>query len=166
MARTETTILADMMDKTRQLTRFYISNLKTVDPYEMIDFGGKKFNSVYWLTAHLIWAEDYLIVQGTGGKSVAPDWAAHYMIKSDSSLHEGHGDFKSLLADMKRVHEEAMTYLRAQDDTILDKDNALGFHFGDGDASNRFIVMHAVRHEGGHSGNLAWLCKMHEIKLP
>ena len=166
MARTETQILADMMDKSRQLTRFYISNLKAVDPYIPIEFGGKTFNSVYWLTAHLIWAEDYLIVQGTGAKSVAPDWVKHYHLGSDGSLHEGHGDYKALLNDMRQVHESAMHYLRGLDDAILDKDNTLGFHFGDGDATNRFIIMHAVRHEGGHSGNLAWLCKMHEVKLP
>ena len=166
MIRTETQILADMMDKARLLTRFYISNLKEADPYTPIDFGGKKFNSIYWLTAHLLWAEDYLIVQGTGGKSIAPGWADHYQIKSDGRLHDGHGDYKVLLSDMKQVHESAMQYLRGLDDAILDKDNALGFHFGDGDATNRFIIMHAVRHEGGHSGNLAWLGKMHEVKLP
>jgi hypothetical protein len=166
MARTETKILADMMDKTRQLTRFYISNLKTVDPYTSIDFGGKKFNSVYWLTAHLIWAEDNLIVQGTGAKSIAPDWIKHYAIASDGTLHEGHGDYKALLTDMKAVHEGAMTYLQAIDDSDLDKENAFGFHFGDGDMTNRLIIMHAIRHEGGHIGNLAWLGKMNEVKLP
>lgn len=166
MARTETRILADMMDKTRQLTRFYISNLKTVDPYESIDFGGKRFNSVYWLTAHLIWAEDNLIVQGTGARSVAPDWIGHYRIASDGSLHEGRGDYKSLLTDMKQVHEAAMTYLQTMQDEDLDRDNAFSFQFGDGDISNRLIIMHAIRHEGGHIGNLAWLSKMKEIKTP
>ena len=166
MARTETQILADMMDKTRQLTRFYISNLKSVDPYTQIEFGGKTFNSVYWLTAHLIWAEDNLIMHGTGAKSAAPSWISHYHIKSDGSLHEGHGDYKELLGEMKRVHEEAMNYLRAMDDSLLDKDNALGFQFGDGDVSNRLVIMHAIRHEGSHIGNLAWLCKMNEIQAP
>jgi hypothetical protein len=166
MPRTETQILADMIDKARQLTRFYISNLKAVDPYSPVEFGGVTFNSIYWITAHLIWAEDYLIVQGTGGTSVAPEWVRHYHLGSDGSLHEGHGDYKALLGDMKQVHESATLYLRGLDDPILEADNALGFHFGDGDATNRFIIMHAIRHEGGHSGNLAWLCKMHEVKLP
>ena len=89
MPRTETQILADMMDKTRQLTRFYISNLKAIDPYTPIEFGGKNFNSIYWLTAHLIWAEDNLIMAGTGAKSIAPEWISHYHIKADGSLLEG-----------------------------------------------------------------------------
>ena len=166
MPRTETQILADMMDKTRQLTRFYISNLKAIDPYAPIEFGGKKFNSIYWLTAHLVWAEDNLIVVGTGAKSVAPEWINHYHIKADGSLHEGHGDYKSLLAEMKRVHEEAMAHLKTMDENLLDEDNTLGFQFGDGDASRRLIIMHAIRHEGTHIGNLAWLCKMNDIQAP
>jgi len=166
MARTETQILADMMDKTRLLTRFYISNLKTIDPYEPIDFGGKRFNSLYWLTAHLIWAQDYLLVQGTGGKSVAPDWIKHYMIKSDGSLHEGHGDYKALLGEMKAVHEAALAHVQTLQDEDLGKDNAIGFQFGDGDTSNRLIIMHAIRHEGTHIGNLAWLGKMSEVQTP
>ena len=166
MARTEAQILADMMDKTRQLTRFYISNLKTVDPYTPIEFGGKDFNSIYWLTAHLIWAEDNLIMAGTGAKSIASDWISHYHIKADGSLHEGHGDFKELLTEMKRVHEGAMNHLRSMDDDQLDKENAISFQFGDGDASTRLIVMHAIRHEGTHIGNLAWLCKMNGVQTP
>ena len=166
MARTETRILADMMDKTRQLTRFYISNLKEVDPYERFEFGGKAFNSIYWLTAHLIWAEDNLIVMGTGAKSVAPEWIKHYHLGADGSLHEGHGDYKSLLGDMKRVHEASLAHLQALQDEDLDKENAFGFHFGDGDTSNRLIIMHAIRHEGTHIGNLAWMSKMKEIKTP
>ena len=166
MLRTETIILAEMMDKTRSLTRFYISNLKTVDPYTPIEFGGKTFNSIYWLTAHLIWAQDNLIVMGTGAKSLAPDWIKHYHLGADGSLHEGHGDYKALLVDMKRVHEDSMNYLKGLDDEILDRENAFGFHFGDGDTSNRLIIMHAIRHEGTHIGNLAWMCKMSEIKTP
>ena len=166
MPRTETHILADMMDNTRNLTRFYISNLKNVDPYTPIEFGGKTFNSIYWLTAHLIWAEDNLIVAGTGAPSVAPEWIKHYHLGADGSLHTGHSDYKSLLTDMKRVHEEAMNYLKNLDDSILDKDNAFNLHFGDGDISNRFIIMHAIRHEGTHIGNLAWMCKMNEVKTP
>jgi uncharacterized damage-inducible protein DinB len=166
MPRTESQILAEMMDKTRQLTRFYISNLKNIDPYAPIDFGGKRFNSLYWLTAHLIWAEDNLIMIGTGAPSTAPDWISHYQLGADASLHEGHGDYKELLSEMKRVHEEALRYLQTFNDEQLNDDNVLGFHFGDGDASKRMIIMHTIRHEGTHIGNLAWMCKMNEIKMP
>ena len=160
MARNEITILADMFDKTRQLTRFYISKLKEVNPYQPIEFGGMKFNSIYWLTAHLLWAEDNLLVRSTGGTSLVPKWLNHYKIGADGSLHEGHGDYKALLDEMKQCHNNILAYLNSISDDILDKDNAFGIDFGDGDKSNRMIIMHTIRHEGTHIGNLAWMSKM------
>jgi uncharacterized damage-inducible protein DinB len=164
MARTEAQILAETMDKTRQLARYYISRLRDVDPFSPLDLGGVKFNSLYWLTAHMLWAEDNLIVVGTGGKTVAPAWAAHYCIGGDGTLHEGHGDYKSLLDEMKKVHESAISYLSSLTDEMLAEDNPLGVQFGDGDRSMRMMVMHAIRHEGTHIGNLAWMNKMYGVK--
>ncbi|MCW3124908.1 MAG: DinB superfamily protein [Bacteroidetes bacterium] len=165
MPRTESQVLADTMDKTRQLIRYYISGLKTADPYQSNEFGGIQFNSLYWLTAHLIWAEDNLIVRGSTGDSVAPEWIQHYHLGSDGSLHEGHGDFKELLDLMKDVHEKSLAHLRLLTDEKLDAENKLGFGFGDGDKSVRMLIMHAIRHEGTHIGNFAFLCKMKGIKM-
>ena len=164
MSRSESQILAETMEKTRQLARFYISNLKNVDPYQPLDFGGATFNSLYWLTAHMMWAEDNLVMVGTGGRSAAPQWAAHYMIGADGSLHEGHGDYKELLDEMKKTHDAAMAHLRSLSQEALDEDNILGIQFGDGDKSKRMLIMHAIRHEGTHIGNLAWMNKMQGIK--
>ena len=165
MARTEAQILAETMDKTRQLIRYYISGLKAADPYIPTEFGGLNFNSIYWLTAHLIWAEDNLIVKSSTGKSFAPDWVQHYHIGGEGSLHEGHGDFKSLLDVMKEVHERSMTHLKSLPEEQLSAESTLGFGFGDGDTSVRMMVMHAIRHEGTHIGNFAYLCKMKGIKM-
>jgi hypothetical protein len=165
MARTEAEVLAETMDKTRQLIRYYISGLKTTDPYQPIEFGGLNFNSLYWLTAHLIWAEDNLIVRGSSGGTVAPEWIQYYHIGADGSLHEGHGDFKELLDLMKDVHEKSLAHLRTLTDEQLSEENRLGFGFGDGDKSVRMIIMHAIRHEGTHTGNFAYLCKMKGIKM-
>ena len=165
MARTEAQVLADTMDKTRQLIRYYISGLKVADPYQPTEFGGLTFNSIYWLTAHLIWAEDNLIVRSSTGSSIAPEWIQHYHLGADGSLHEGHGDFKALLDIMKQVHEQSMTHLRSITDEQLAEESKLGLGFGDGDMSVRMMVMHAIRHEGTHIGNLAYLCKMKGIKM-
>ncbi len=165
MSRTEAHTLADTMDMTRQLIRYYLSALKTADPYRRTEFGGLTFNSVYWLTAHLIYTEDTLIVKSSTGTSIAPDWLQHYQIGTDGELHEGHGEFKSLLDTMKDVHERSMVHLRSLTDEQLAADSTLGFSFGDGDTSVRMMVMHAIRHEGTHIGNLAYLCKMKGIKM-
>lgn len=163
MVRTEAQVLAEMMDKTRQLTRFYISQLKSVDPYQPVELGGKTFNSLYWLTAHIVWAEDNLLITGTGATTVAPSWINHYAIAGDGTLHPAHGEYKALLDEMKRVHERALAQINSLSAEELDLDNTLNLQFG-GDGSKRMAIMHAVRHEGTHIGNLAWLCKMAGIK--
>ena len=165
MVRTEAQILAETMDKTRQLIRYYISGLKNADPYEPTELGGMQFNSLYWLVAHLIWAEDNLVVCSSGAASVAPAWIQHYMIGSDGRLHAEHGDFKELLGLMKEVHEKAQAYLRTLTDEQLSAENKFGMAFGDGDVSVRMMIMHAIRHEGTHIGNFAYLCKMKGLKM-
>ena len=162
MTYNESKTFADTFQSARDLTKWYLSLLKQVDPKKELVVGDKKLNSIYWLGAHLVWAEDFLIVKGTGGKGADIPWLEHYKLGSDGSLHEGHGDFKSVLQDMKTVHENAMQHLLTLDDEKLQQTNPLGFGFG-GNNSNRMMVIHAIRHEGTHVGHLGWLCKLHGI---
>jgi hypothetical protein len=110
-----------MMERTRQLTRFYLSQLKAADPYTAVRLGDMTFNSIYWLTAHLIWAEHNLIMRLTGSSERLPAWLKHYSIGSDGTLHEGHGSYRELLDLMKTVHAQCMDYLRAMPSTNLDE---------------------------------------------
>jgi hypothetical protein len=114
--------------------------------------------------AHLAWAENYLVVEMTGGKSVAPHWMNHYSLGSDGSVHEGHGSFKELLDDVKVVHEKCMQYLATLSDEDMAKENAGKFQFGDGDATCRFSVQHAIRHEALHTGHLSLIAKLNKQK--
>ncbi len=159
----ESKVLADTFQKTRDLTKWYLSLLKETDAELQLDIQGKKLNSVYWLTAHLVWAENFLIIKATGGKGVEIPWLEHYKLGSDGSLHEGRGDLKSVLNDMKTVHEAAIAHLLTIDDETLHQPNPVGFTFGT-DNTNRMMVMHAIRHEATHVGQLGWLCKLHGIK--
>lgn len=164
MAKSEAMMLAEMYEKTRLLTRYYLSKLKEVDPFVAQGSGDAQFNSIYWLMAHLAWAENYLVVEMTGGKSVAPHWLNHYSLGADGSVHEGHGSFKELLDDVKAVHEKSMQYLSLLSDEDLAKENAGKFQFGDGDATCRFSVQHAIRHEALHTGHLSLIAKLNKQK--
>ncbi|MCX6199310.1 MAG: DinB family protein [Bacteroidetes bacterium] len=158
----EAKTFTDTFQRTRDLTKWYLSLLKSVDAEKEIQIGDKKLNSIYWISAHLVWAEKFLLVQGTGGNGVDIPWLEHYKLGSDGTLHEGRGDFKSILDALKIVHENAMQHLLTLDDETLQQPNPVGFGFG-GDNSNRMMVMHAIRHEGTHVGHLGWLCKLHGI---
>lgn len=152
--------LARMFELARKLNLFYLSKLKEVDPFLNHELGGLKFNSIYWLTAHLLWAEDNLIVKMTGGTSDLPIWLQHYHLGADGSLHAGHGSFKELLDLMKTYHQFSLDYVRNLSDEKLNEDNISKFGFGDGDVSNRLSIMHAIRHESTHTGHFSWLAKM------
>jgi len=44
------------------------------------------------------------------------------------------------------------------------KENAGKFQFGDGDATCRFSIQHAIRHEALHTGHLSLIAKLNKQK--
>jgi uncharacterized damage-inducible protein DinB len=158
---TKAQLLADTFDKTRQLTKFYLSKLKEVNPEESLNINGYEANCLYWIAAHLVWAEDYLGIIELGGKSIAPEWAKKFAIKSDGELPEDRPDFKTVLGELKRVHEAAMQHIGSLSDEQLEEQNLTGFHFGDGNASKLMMIQHCIRHEGTHLGQLSLLSKIY-----
>lgn len=158
---TESALLADTFQKVRDLTKWYLSLLKNSDPYQKFEVNGVALNSVAWIAAHLVWSEDFLILQCTGGKGIDLPWLQHYKINSDGSLHVEQPNIKEILDSMKLVHEKATEHLLTVND--FDSENPLGFGFG-GVKTKRMLVQHAIRHEAMHTGHLSWLCKINKIE--
>lgn len=158
---TKAQVLADTLDKSRQLTKFYLSKLKGVNPEDSIILNGYETNCIYWIAAHLVWAEDYLGIIELGGKSTVPDWVKKFAIKSDGELPEERPDFKTVLDELKRVHEAAVNHINSLTDEQLDEPNVTGFHFGDGNATKLMMIQHCIRHEGTHLGQLSLLAKIY-----
>lgn len=154
--------LADTFEKVRTLTRWYLSLLKPADPYRVWEVNKQSLNSVAWLTAHLVWAEDFLIVRSTGGQAAEIPWLNHYSLKSDGSLHEPQPDMKMLLTHLKEGHEKALAHLHTLSDKQLAETNLSGVSFG-GDSTYRMVIQHCIRHEAMHTGHLSWLCKINGI---
>lgn len=162
MSYTESKALADTLQKTRDLTKWYFSLLKQIDPEHTFEINGKKLNSIYWIAAHLVWAENFLVLQATGGKSVDIPWLEHYKLGSNGSLHSNRAGLKEVLADLKTVHEASIAHILTLSDESLYQPNPMGFSFGN-DQTNRMMIIHAIRHEGTHAGHLGWLCKLHGV---
>jgi len=160
---TQAQLLADTFKKARTLTLFYLSKLKGIDPMSPFELGKITTNSIYWHVAHLMWAEDNLIMILTGADSVAPDWAQHYQLGCDGSLHAEHGTFKELLSEFKTMHPKCMAHLSSLSDEELSEDNSVLLQFGDGDISKRLAIQHAIRHESTHTGHLGWIAKINEV---
>ncbi|MBP7389655.1 MAG: DinB family protein [Chitinophagales bacterium] len=160
---TQGTIFANMHSKVRDLTRWYISLLKNVDPYIQHEVNGVKLNSVYWLVAHLTWAENMLILKATGASPLDISWLDHYSLGCDGTLHTQQPDMKEILNLFKEVHELTQNHLQVITDELIEKPNLIGFGFG-GDTTNRMMIQHCIRHEAMHTGHLSWLCKIHAIE--
>jgi hypothetical protein len=163
MANNESAILWDTYQKTRDLTRWYLSLLKEVDPLQQWEVNGTNLNNTLWLASHIAWAENFLALQGTGGKAADIAWLEHYKIGSDGSIHDPGHNMHAALEAIKTIHEQATAHVLSLTDETLDADNALGFGFG-GIKTNRVLIQHAIRHEAMHTGHLSWLCKINKIE--
>jgi len=163
MANTEAKILSNAFQKARDMTRWYLSMLKTADPRKNWEVNGVKLNSILWLSSHLAWAEQELLLVHTGGKKTGIDWLDHYELESGGTVHNDTHDMRAAIDAMKLVHEKAMQHLLTINDEKMGEENINGVSFG-AEKTNRILVQHAIRHEGIHCGHLGWLCKINGVK--
>lgn len=157
-------ILAAMLDEQRNLTRFYLSKLKGEDMYREFEVNGYTTNSPYWILAHLCWAENMLAIQCLGKEGVDIAWLNDFKIQSPKGAkHDSQPSLEEVLDAFKQIHAVSLKTIAALSDKELDEDNPLGLAFGE-NRSKRFMVMHAVRHEGTHCGQLSLIAKMYGKK--
>lgn len=156
--------LADVFDQTRDITRYYLSEMKNTDPCKSFELDGMKFNSVYWLCAHLAIAQNRLVLMATGGQPFDIPWYKDYWINSDGLLREDRPDFKAILHLMKDVHARTLQHISSLTDEQLKAENS--FKFSTGREPNVYnAIVHAIRHEAMHTGHLSWIAKMNGLKL-
>lgn len=161
--QSEAALLADTFQKVRDLTKWYLSMLKTTDPHKVWEVNGQKLNTTIWTAAHLVWAEDFLILRSTGGAGSGIDWLEHYKLGCDGTMHDNALEMKPVLTLLNEGHEKAMAHLLTLSDAALDEQNIFGFGFG-GVNTKRMMIQHCIRHEAMHTGHLSWLCKISGIK--
>ncbi len=155
-------ILAESMDETRNLTRFYLSKLKGEDMHRTFTVGDYTTNSPYWIMAHLTWAEHRLLVESLGHAPMDIPWLNLFAIGTlppSTDLPE----LEEVLAQFKAVHTYALECLSRMTDDELAKDNILGIQFG-GKSSKKFIAQHTIRHEGTHCGQLSLIAQFYGKK--
>jgi hypothetical protein len=160
---TEPQILSDVMDKTRQLTAYYMNFLKQTDLHKVFEIEGKRLNSAFWIMAHLAVTENFLLLRSTGGDHVKIPWARQFGLGSVPPAPGDCPPIDEVNQLLQQIHEKSLKHIASLDPEILDQENSTGFTF-DGDKSIRSAVVHAIRHEGSHAGHLGWLCKLNGIK--
>lgn len=154
-------VLAAMLDEQRNLTRFYLSKLKSEDMHREFEVNGYTTNSPYWILAHLCWAENMLAIQSLGRKGVNIPWLNDFKIQSPKGgKTASQPSLEEVLSAFKQIHAVALETISSLSDEELDTENVLGLAFGE-NKSKRFMAMHAVRHEGTHCGQLSLIAKMY-----
>lgn len=158
MDKTESQILAEVYKNVRRLSKFYLSNLSKIDINKRIESDGIKFNSAYWIAAHLVWTEHSLILNGISGEDMNIDWLNDYAYGSDPDKIKNKPPIEEILKQMDEVHSKAISIIEGLSKEQLDEDNLFGESFG-GSKSKRNLLIHAIRHEPMHIGQLSWILK-------
>lgn len=160
--KTEAQILAQMVDRARQYSRAYLSNLKDVDPHREFVCEGTRLNTLFWLVAHLTVTENALLLRATGGPFEKFSWAKHFSVGSVGLPKEQCPPYAEVWAMFKEVHTRAMAHVPTLSDEALEQPNITGLAaIG---TNVRDVITHAIRHEGLHTGHISWLCKLYGIR--
>jgi len=160
---TEAAVLANVMDKTRQLTGMYLNLLKDTDMHKVFEIDGKKLNSAFWLMAHLSVTENFLLLRSIGGENVKIPWARQFGLGSVPPAEADCPPLDEIKAVFNDIHQKSIKHVATLESSSLDADNLIGFEFL-GEKTVRSNIIHAIRHEGTHAGHLSWLCKLNGIK--
>lgn len=159
MQKSEVQTLLDAFESVRNLSKFYLSKLDRETIHYQLESNGTKFNTAYWLVAHLIWTERFLILQGIGGKDMADHWLDEYGFGSNPDEVKTRPDFDEILKLMDEIHAKAVEILKSTKDDQLDEPNHTQMTFG-GKSDKRALLKHAIRHEPMHVGQISWILKV------
>jgi hypothetical protein len=163
--KTEAQIYTDTFEFVRGLSKFYFSRLGNIDVSERIKVAGKKFNSPYWIAAHLTWSEHFLLLIGLGAEPLNIPWLEKFkrgtVPPDDINLPK----YEDVMRTMDEVHAKAMEKVKSLTQEQLDEPNNIDATFG-GVNSKRAIIRHCIRHEPMHIGQLSWYLKLNDIEMP
>lgn len=156
--------LRNMVDATRQLAHFGLKKLegkKQAELQQRFEANGRKLNSVYWLVAHMTWAQNNLILRSTGGPNPELPWLKAFALGKPADEGENCGvPYNEIYAGFKKVHQMSMDQLAAMNPADLDSENKLNWEILGG-KTMRNTIMHHIRHENNHIGQLLWLVNLH-----
>lgn len=160
--KTQTLIKAYQM--ARNLSNYYISKMESIDIHKVYEVNGVKMNSAYWILAHLVWTEHFLIIEGIGGESLGIEWLNDYGFGSVPDEIKNQPSIEEVRKRFEEVHAKAMDILNSMTDELMEAENNIEANFG-GSKDKFHVLMHAIRHEPMHIGQLSWILKINGIKL-
>ena len=164
MISVQAKLMAEQIDNTRDLTRFYLSKLKTVDVYKSFEIEGLKLNPIIWEVGHLAVSQNWLVLYLGHGESERIPWAKEFAIGSTpAEKKEDYPSFIEVWETFKRIHIKSLEHVNSLSDQALAKAPKKEIPFiKENNLKNLF--MHSIRHEGIHAGHISWHCKLFGLK--
>jgi hypothetical protein len=115
-------------------------------------------NHVLWLTGHMTWAEDYLLVEiPTGHVHRRKDWDYLFDHSSEKLPDDQYPSWKDVRAEYIRVHNEVVRHLSRQGPNELARASALERQWF---PTAGHSISHQVTHGHYHLGQLVYLQKL------
>mgnify|MGYP001427449063 CR=1 FL=1 len=164
MSNEKTQTLVKAYQMARNLSNYYISKMESLDIHKVYEVNGVKMNSAYWILAHLVWTEHFLIIEGIGGESLGIEWLNDYGFGSVPDEIKNQPSIEEVRKRFEEVHAKAMDILNSMTDELMEAENNIEANFG-GSKDKFHVLMHAIRHEPMHIGQLSWILKINGIKL-
>ena len=156
--------IAEQMNQTREMTRFYLSQLKEADSYEIHTIKNKKVNPIIWEIGHLTVTQNWLVMYLCKGPAERISWAKTFgMGSSPTSNKEDYPPYDEVWNMFKHIHEKSIDFVSALSNDDLNKpiDKDLFFLRNN---TYKDAIMHSIRHEGIHAGYLSLHCKLNPSK--
>ncbi len=162
--KSEGAIIADFLASARELSKMYFNILRDTDIKRRFKSEeGIELNSAFWVIAHLAVTQNFLVLRCSGGPKITIPWARDYGLGSTGASTDSAPSFEEVWETFKSVHNTCMEWVSGLSEEQLNAPAINGFNFMT-DGSIRGAIMHAVRHEGLHTGHLSWICKLNGIK--
>lgn len=154
--------LAQLMDHAHAYTLHHLERLKGQDLHRRFEVDGKPLNSAFWIVAHLAVSQNWLILRGTGGSFQKFSWAKQYTL---GAAHPSAADapaWEEVFDTYQRIHQLALEHVRTLSDEALAQPHQAMMNV-DGGNTVQQVILHHVRHESSHNGQLSWLCKCYGL---
>lgn len=162
--KTKGQVYAEAFESIRNITKLYLSNVEDNFLRTRYEINGAKLNSAYWINAHLVWAEHYLIVRAVGNKNMDIPWLEQFGVGTIADKATQELDINMIRKKMDEVHIEAMNILKSLPDEELGKPNHINASF-DNEKTKDAVIKHCIRHEPMHAGHISWILKISGVKM-
>ncbi len=97
--------LADMMDNTRRLTKWYLKTLDKSHWHIRPTFNNQKLNSPYWLIGHLVWADQFLCLEALNPNFKPIEWTKAFGFNTSGDVENG-PDIDVLINTFNEIHDQ------------------------------------------------------------